>query len=350
MAKTVRSPRRRRAVTVAVLATLVGLAAAACSGDDGAKTADTKAGARKVTLMLDWTPNTNHSGFYLAKQKGWYADAGIDLDIIEPSQDGGLPQLAAGNVQFAVTVAEQLLPARSQGVQAVSIATIIQHNTSSLVAPKDRGISRPKDLEGKTYGGFGGELERALVEKMVSCDGGDPSKVKYVEVGNVDYKVGLARKDYDFVWLFDGWDVIRLKELEAMELTTFPFFGGTGASASCIPDWYTPLIATSADVIAKDPALVRSFLAATAKGFELARTDPSAAADALVSAVPESDRRLVPASAKYLAGKYADAGSPWGRQDAKVWADFETFLRSSGLTTEPVDTAKVFTNDFLPKS
>jgi ABC-type nitrate/sulfonate/bicarbonate transport system substrate-binding protein len=298
--------------------------------------------------MLDWTPNTNHSGFYVAEEEGWYRDAGIDLQILEPSEDGGLPQLAAGNVQFAVSVAEQLIPARAEGVKATSIAAIIQHNTSSLVAPIDRGINRPKDLEGKKYGGFGGELERALVEEMVRCDGGDPSKVAFVEVGNVDYKVGLDRKDYDFVWLFDGWDVIRLRDLDGMGLVTLPFQGG-GAGADCIPDWYTPLIATSDDLIAKDPELVRRFMAATAKGYEKARTDPDGAAKALLAAVPESDGELVDRSADYLADRYADKGSPWGRQDAAVWSTFESFLRNSGLTTRAVDTSTIFTNDFLPK-
>jgi ABC-type nitrate/sulfonate/bicarbonate transport system substrate-binding protein len=344
--------RSRRAAARTFLAWLAAFVcvATACGGGDGGSSPSGSATPQSVTLMLDWTPNTNHSGFYVAQEKGWYRDAGIDLKIIEPSEDGGLPQLAAGNVQFAVTVAEQLIPARAEGVKATSIGAIIQHNTSSLVAPADRGITRPRELEGKTYGGFGGELERALVEAMVRCDGGDPAKVKFVEVGNVDYKVGLDRKDYDFVWLFDGWDVIRLHDLEGMDLVTLPFHGGTGPGANCIPDWYTPIVATSDDLIAKDPDLVRRFMSATAKGFESARTDPDGAADALLAAVPESDAELVPLSAKYLADRYADKGSPWGRQDAVVWATFESFLRSSGLTTTPVDTSTIFTNEFLPNS
>jgi ABC-type nitrate/sulfonate/bicarbonate transport system substrate-binding protein len=345
------SRRAAARMATALLAALV-LVATGCGGDDdgGSSSSSGSAATQKVTLMLDWTPNTNHSGFYVAKEKGWYKDAGIDLDIVEPSQDGGLPQLAAGNVQFAVTVAEQLIPARAEGVKATSIATIIQHNTSSLVAPADRGITRPRDLEGKTYGGFGGQLEQALIDSMVRCDGGDPSKVKSVEVGNVDYKVGLDRKDYDFVWLFDGWDVIRLRDLDGMALTTLPFHGGTGPGANCIPDWYTPILAASDDLIAKDPDLVRRFTSATAKGFELARTDPDAASAALLAAVPESDKQLVPLSAKYLADRYADPGSPWGRQDPAIWSGFEEFLRTSGLTTAEVDTSTIFTNEFLPSS
>ncbi len=302
-----------------------------------------------VTLVLDWTPNTNHSGFYLAKQNGFYKENGLEVNIIEPGADGGLAQLAAGNAQFVVSVAESLLPARAAGVKVVSVASIIQHNTSSLIVPKDRGITRPKELEGKTYGGFGGPLEKALIDKLVTCDGGDPSKVKYVEIGNVDYKIGLERKDYDAVWVFDGWDALRLSEIEGMPLVSMPFFSTAGPTAGCIPDWYTPLLATSESMIVAKPELVRSFVTATAKGFELARTDAPAAAAALLKGAPELDRALVEKSSAYLATRYADAGTKWGLQDATVWSSFSTFLSDSKILESPVDTANVFTNDFLAK-
>lgn len=302
-----------------------------------------------VTLVLDWTPNTNHSGFYLAKDNGFYKDNGLDVTIIEPGADGGLAQLSAGNAQFVVSVAESLLPARAAGAKVVSVASIIQHNTSSLIVPKDRGITRPKDLEGKTYGGFGGPLEKALIDKLVTCDGGDPTKVKYVEIGNVDYKVGLERKDYDAVWVFDGWDTIRLSEIEGMPLVSMPFFSTTGSTAGCIPDWYTPLLATSESMIADKPELVRSFVTATSKGFELARTDAPAAAAALLKGAPELDKVLVDKSAAYLATRYADSGAKWGVQDAVVWSAFSKFLSDNKILESPVDTSNVFTNDFLPK-
>ncbi len=302
-----------------------------------------------VTLVLDWTPNTNHSGFYLAKENGFYKDNGLDVTIIEPGADGGLAQLAAGNAQFVVSVAESLLPARAAGLKAVSVASIIQHNTSSLIVPKDRGITRPKDLEGKTYGGFGGPLEKALIDKLVSCDGGDPSKVKYVEIGNVDYKIGLESKDYDAVWVFDGWDTIRLAEIDGLPLVSMPFFSTTGTTAGCIPDWYTPLLATTESMIDKEPEMVRSFVTATAKGFELARTDAPAAAAALRKGAPELDSVLVEKSSAYLATRYADAGAKWGVQDPAVWSAFSKFLSDSKILDSPVDTANVFTNEFLPK-
>ncbi len=302
-----------------------------------------------VTLVLDWTPNTNHSGFYLAKERGFYKERGLDVTIIEPGADGGLAQLAAGNAQFAVSVAESLLPARASGAKVVSIASIIQHNTSSLIVPKDRNINRPKDLEGKTYGGFGGPLEKALIDKLVACDGGDPGKVKYVEIGNVDYKIGLERKDYDAVWVFDGWDALRLSEIDHVPLVSMPFYSTTGKTAGCIPDWYTPLLATSESMISTKPDVVRSFVEATAKGYELSRNDAVAAAAALLKGAPELDKTLVDKSAAYLASRYADHGTKWGVQDLKVWSSFSTFLSEAKILESPVDATQAFSNEFLPK-
>jgi len=302
------------------------------------------ASPQKVTVVLDWTPNTNHSGVYLAKRDGLYATAGLDVEIIEPDEGGGLPQLAAGRAQFAFSYAEQLLPARAQGTPVVSIATVLTTNTSSLVAPADRAIHRPRDLVGKTYGTFGGQIERPLIEALVRCDGGDPTKVKFLDVGNADYRVGFRKHAYDVVWVFDGWDVIRLRDIEHMAVTTIPFRD----YLRCIPDWYTPIITTTERLARDRPDLVRSFLSATAEGYRRAAADPQAAADALDAAVPESDRALVRASAAFLAPFYATAPHAWGVQDPRVWARFDTFLRDNKILTggPPVTTA--FTNDFLP--
>lgn len=339
-------------VAQAVVTVMVATALAAACGSDATSTSDGSGGAgdgadRKVTVVLDWTPNTNHSGLYLALSEGLYEDAGLDVELIEPDQSGGLAQLAAGNAQFAVTSAEYLLPARAEGADVVSVAAILAHNTSSLVIPADRGVKTAKDLEGKTYGGFGGPLEKALLDTMVSCTGGDPAKVKHVEVGNVDYRIGLDNKDYDAVWVFDGWDVIRLRDLEGMKITTLPFYGA--GDASCLPDWYTPLLASSGGLLTKDPALVKDFLAATSAGYELARKDPGAASKALLSAAPELDADLVGRSAVFLADKYGDRGLPWGVQESANWENFATFLKEADLLDAAVKPEDAFTNEFLPK-
>jgi ABC-type nitrate/sulfonate/bicarbonate transport system substrate-binding protein len=321
---------------------IVALTGAGCAADSINATGE--GDAKKVTVVLDWTPNTNHAGLYLAEAEGYFAAAGLDVTIIEPDQNGAVAQLAAGNADFAISYAEQVIPARAEGIPIVSVATIIESNTSSLLAPADRGITRPRDLAGKRYGGFGGQLETALVKRLVGCDGGDPEAVRFVEVGNVDFRVGFDRGDYDFVWIFDGWDKIKLADLGGLEVTTIPF----ADHFDCIPDWYTPLLATSETIIANDPDLVRAFVGAAAKGYQQAMADPAASAAALSRAVPELDADLVAASAGYLATRYAARPEAWGAQDAEVWSRFEAFVREAGMVSEPVDTTAAFTNEFLP--
>ena len=299
---------------------------------------------QSVTVVLDWTPNTNHSGVYLAKQMGLYDRAGLDVQIIEPDQAGGVAQLAAGNATFAFSYAEQVLPTREQGTPVVSIATVLTTNTSSLVSPADRNIRRPRDLAGKTYGTFGGQIEEPLIKELVRCDGGDPTTVKFVDVGNADYNVGFRKHAYDAVWVFDGWDVIRLRQIVKAQVTTLPF----RAHLDCIPDWYTPVIVATEKTLQTDPGLVRRFLAATDAGYRAAATSPAAAAAALVTAVPESDRQLVDASAVFLAPFYVDRAGRWGYQDPAVWERFDMFLRRARILTKPSPIASAFTNDYLP--
>lgn len=297
----------------------------------------------KVTVVLDWTPNTNHSGLYLARAEGLYTKAGIELDIIEPDQSGAMAQVAAGNADFGYSVAEAVIPARANGSPVVSIATVMRTNASSLLAPADRGIHRPRDLEGKTYGTFGGEIERALIETLVRCDGGDPSKVKYIDVGNVDFSVGFDRGQYDFVWVFDGWDTIRMAELQGRDVTTVAFRDYT----QCIPDWYTPVLVATDAMLAKQPDLVRRFLAATTEGYRRAAADPAAAAKAIKDGAPESDMALLDPSARFLAPFLTDSRGGWGFQDPEMWTRFNRFLADSGMVNLN-DVGTAYTNEFVP--
>jgi len=330
--------RRRVLPFLAVVALIV---VAACGGDDEPTTGS----VRSVTLVLDWTPNTNHGGIFLAAANGWYDDAGIDLEIVQPGETGGLQAVAAGAAEFAISVQESIVPAQAQGVPVVSVAAIVQHNTSSLLALASSGIEDPADLPGRRYGGFGGQLEQALIKRLVECAGGDPSGVEVVEVGNTDYRLGMERGDFDVVWIFDGWDKLRLEQA-GVEVTTIPFIEHT----DCIPDWYTPLIATSSALAEDDPELVAAFLEATARGYQAAIDDPTAAADALLAAAPELDERLVYASAEYLADQFQADAEQWGVQSERVWSEFVEFLLTAGLIESSPSMADAYTNKFLPDS
>ncbi|WP_084078741.1 ABC transporter substrate-binding protein [Demequina sp. NBRC 110057] len=332
---------------------IVPLAAAATllAGCSGASADDTSSAAQaaaveptEVTVVLDWTPNTNHSGLYLALANGWYEDAGLDVTVLEPGETSGSQLVASGQADFTYTVAEGLLPARAAGADLVSVATVIEHNTSSLLSLSEDGIERPRDLEGKRYGSYESDLEKAIISSLVACDGGDPSKVEFTPLVSDDFRIGLTEDQFDAAWVFDAWDTVRLGEVDGLDVNTLAFRD----YFECIPDWYTPLIATSAATIESDPATVRAFVETTARGYEAAMEDPQAAADALMDAAPELDRELVEASAAWLADQYASSPSTWGVQSGDTWSEFSTWLADGGMLDGDPGVDEAWTNEFLP--
>lgn len=326
-------------------ATAAGTATSSPSATSTATPTPTEGGLTPVTLMLNWTPNSQHAGIYLAAANGWYEEAGLDLTIVEPAAAGADQVVGTGGAEFGISQAESLLPARAAGIPIVSIATILPNNDSSFMALAESGIKRPRDFEGKVYGGYGGALETELLRTLVACDGGDPAKIQMVEVGNIDYLAGMEQKRFDYVWVFEGWDALRAREIEGRDINTVTFVDWL----DCIPNWYTPLFITSESMIADHPDTVRAFLAATARGYTAAIADSGAAADALLAAAPELDAALVRASAEYHAPKFVSE-APWGSQDLEVWRHFTDFLVTAGLLETATDPAAAFTNDFLPGS
>lgn len=329
-------------LAVALLAGSTTITAAAASGSAlAASVPPTTA----FTVMLNWTPNAHHLGIYVAEQRGWYDEAGLDVTIVEPGADGVATALASGHVDVGLTVAEGLLPARAAGIPIVSVATVLPHNDSSLIALADSGIARPRDLEGKRYGGYGGPLEVELISRLVECDGGDPDAVEFVEIGDVDYLAGMDQGAFDVAWVFSGWDGLRASVIEDRELAELRF----ADHLDCIPDWYTPLLAASESTIADEPELLAAFLDATSRGYAAAMEDPAAAADDLLAAASELDADLVHAAAEYYATRFTDGDDPWGRQDETVWSEFAAFATDAGLLDGDVDVdvAAAYTNDFV---
>lgn len=331
------SVRRTLAAALAALALAV---PAGCATD---ARADRDAGLRPVRIVLDWTSNTNHLGLYLALENGWFAEKGLDPQIVEPGEASGLQLVATGNADVVFSVAEALVPAREKGADVVAVATVIRSNTSSLLALGSDGITRPKDLEGKRYGGYGGQLENALIDELVRCDGGDPGKVERVPMVSNDARADLEQDFYDTTWVFDAWDTIRMREVDGLDVTTIPFAEHT----SCIPDWYTPLLAVQGARLTTDRALLDDTLDVLARGYRASMTDPQGAADALLARAPELDRALVEPSARYLAERFAPSAGEWGRQEKATWDAFVAFLEDHDLVEDGFDTDAAWTDELL---
>ncbi|GEN32518.1 ABC-type nitrate/sulfonate/bicarbonate transport system substrate-binding protein [Cerasibacillus quisquiliarum] len=305
-------------------------------------TTDKKDELTEVKVVLDWTPNTNHTGLYVAKEKGYFQEEGLDVEIMLPGEAGADQLIASGQADFGISNQESITEARVQDIPLVSIAAIIQHNTSGFAAPVDKNIKSPKDFEGKTYGGWGSPVEEAVLSTLMKQDGGDMDKLNIVNIGTADYFTAVKR-DIDFAWIFYGWTGIeaelREEELEMLYLTDF----------SDKLDYYTPVLATSEEQIEKNPETVEKFLSAVSKGYEFAIENPEAAANILIDAVPDLDAELVKASQEWLKDKYQDDADRWGEQKLEVWENYAEWMLENDLLDKELDSEKAFTNEFLPK-
>lgn len=295
----------------------------------------------KAILSLDWVPNTNHTGFYVALEKGWYLEEGIDLEIQIPSDPAAaLKQVAYGNTEFGVSFQEEVTIARSNDIPVVSLAAIIQHNTSAFAFLSESGIQRAKDIEGKRYASYGLPIERPILGKLMDCDDGDIETVEFIDVG-FDAYPALIGKRVDLAWIFMAWDGVQA-EIMGVELNTLPLYG------SCVPDYYTPLIIAGETTIESKPDLVRRFVAATARGYDYAIANPEESAEILLRASPETDPELARRSQAWLSPRYQDDAERWGQQKVEIWQEFAQFMFDNKLIERPIETQKAFTNDFLP--
>ncbi|MDI3535182.1 MAG: NitT/TauT family transport system substrate-binding protein [Thermosediminibacterales bacterium] len=297
---------------------------------------------KKVSVMLDWVPNTNHTGLYVAKEKGFYEEQGLDVEIVSPPEGGTDQLVASGKAQFGISYQESVTQARTQDVPIVSIAAIIQHNTSGFASKKESGITRPKDFEGKRYGGWGSPIEEAVIKAIMDKDGGDVNKVEFINIGTADFFQSIER-NVDFAWIYYGWDGVAA-ELKGIPLNVIMLKDFDPAL-----DYYTPVIITNEDNIQNNPELVKKFLAATTKGYEFAIENPEESANILLKFAPELDKDLVTASQKWLAKKYQDDAPRWGVQKEEVWEGYAKWMFERNLIPKMIDASKAFTNEFLPE-
>lgn len=299
---------------------------------------------QKVTVILDWVPNTNHTGLYAALDKGYYKEQGLDVEIIQPTEGGSADLIAAGKGQFGISYQEQVTYARTADtpLPVKAIAAIIQHNTSGFASPKEKNIASPKDFEGKTYGGWGSPMEQAMLKGLMEKTGGDFSKLKTVDIGAADF-FSSVKGDVDFTWIYYGWDGI------AAEIKNFPI--NFIKLQDVVPelDFYTPVIIASEDTLKNDPELAKKFLKATAMGYQDSISKPEEAAQILVKYAPEVDKDLAVASQKYLASQYVADAPRWGEMKLDIWKTYANWMFSNKLINKELNAEEAFTNEYLPQ-
>ena len=305
-----------------------------------------------VRLALDWTPNTNHLGFYVAQANGWYADAGVELDVLPYGGTAPEAILAAHQAECGISFQDALTFAAAAGARIVSTMAILQHTAQDIAVLASSDINRPRDLDGRTYAGFGYPNEVPTLQSVIRADGGTGT-FDTVTLETAAYEA-LYAKRADFVISFSAWEGIEAAE-RGIALRTFEFadYG--------FPDFYQVVLACDAEWLARDPVTAKAFIGATARGFAFAADDPAAAADLLIAQNPgvfDANPALPRESAQYMADKglLVDEAGKVGTQTLAKWEGYSGFLYDQGLLTDasgaplvaPPDYGALFTNDFLP--
>ena len=300
----------------------------------------------EITFCLDWTPNTNHTGLYAAQALGYYEEAGLDVKIVQPPEDGAILMCAAGQAQFAINAQDTVAPSLDldEPLGITSVAAILQHNTSGIISRAGEGIDSPKGLEGKTYSTWESPVEMEMIRYCMEQEGADFDKVKLIPNNITDEPAALAAHQTDAIWIFYGWGGITA-EIEGVDCDYWNF-----SDISPELDYYTPVILANNDFLAESPDTVKAFLDATRKGYEYAVEHPHEAADMLIEGDTtgslDGSQELVYASQEWLSGQYIADAPAWGVFDEERWNAFYTWLYENELTAHDL-TGLGFTNEFI---
>lgn len=301
---------------------------------------------KKLKIALDWTPNTNHTGIFVAKELGYFAENNIDLKILSPLNDDYLvtpaKRLELGEIDLAIVPTESLLSlhTKENKVDAKAIYAILQEDTSAIVTLKSSNIARPKDLDGKIYASFKARYEDKIVQKMIKNDGGLGNiKIEYPEKLGI-WETILTKKS-DASWIFRAWEGIEAKN-QGIDLNYFSLkdFG--------IPYGYTPVIIAKTENLQINANCFENFVTAIKKGYLFAKKNPVQSVEILSKYIPEKDLGKIDVlkSQIFLNPFYGDNESV-GKMDEIVFQNFIDWLFENQILEERLDAKALFTNDFF---
>ncbi|MCM1550136.1 MAG: ABC transporter substrate-binding protein [Clostridium sp.] len=307
----------------------------------GTNTEKNAEGQTEITFVLDWTPNTNHTGLYVAQELGYFEDAGLTVTIVQPPEDGATTMVASGQAQFGIDFQDYLTPVftSEDKMPVEAVAAILQHNTSGIISLQEDGIISPADMEGKNYATWNLAIEQAILRNVVEADGGDFDNVNLIPEYVTDVPTAL-QQDIDAVWIYYAWDGIST-EVAGLDTNMFYFRDITPEF-----DYYSPVIIANTDFLESDGDTARAFLNAVRRGYEYAIENPEEAADILCEAVPELNQEMVKKSQIWLANQYKAEVEQWGYIDQTRWDAFYAWLYENDLSEE-IPSGYGFTNEYL---
>ncbi len=300
-------------------------------------------GPEKVTLTLDWYPNADHAGVYVAEEQGYFEDASLEVEMRQPSDPAAVLQLvAAGRSEFGISYENEMTSAAARDIPVLSIMAITQHPLNSIISLKKSGIDSPEELAGKKIGYAGTSFGTAVIDTVVQEAGKDPSSVEKVNVG-YDLRPALTSRRVDAV-------VDAYWNIEAVELAQEGFETNViRLNEVGVPNYNELVFATSKSYANANPDVVRRFVGALVKGHEYALENPQAAHHALLEANEELDPETVEETLKLTVPLFKDEGESVGYQDPEEWRAYVKWAVKNDVLPRPIDVDEVMTNEYLPE-
>ncbi|MCH5268497.1 MAG: ABC transporter substrate-binding protein [Lachnospiraceae bacterium] len=296
----------------------------------------------QVTMMLDWSPNTNHTGLYVAQAKGYFDDVGLEVEIVLSPDDTATDMVSVGTAEFGIDSQDNLAEGfvGDDPLSVTAVAAIIQHNTSGLISTLDKGIRTVKDLEDHTFATKDVLMEQTIIHKAMEKNGGDFGRVKLIS-SYVDDIVTALHTDIECVWSYYGWDGVRCEQ-EGMLINFVPL-----REMDETFDFYSPVIIANNDFLTESPDTAEAFLKAVKKGYEFAVKKPEDAAAILCAAAPNLNRRIALRSQQYLSEQYINDAAQFGVFDADRWNLFFKWVNENKLVDGVIPENTGFTNEYI---
>jgi putative hydroxymethylpyrimidine transport system substrate-binding protein len=295
-----------------------------------------------VSVALDWYPNANHAGLYLAQERGYYAEEGLAPEFYTPSDPTTVLQtVGAGRDDFGISYQTDILLARAAGVPVVSVLALVQAPLQGIMVLADSGITRPRDLVGKTVGYPGIPSQESFLATMLEDDGATMADVDLV---NIDFNLvpGLISGQVDAslgaFWTHEP--ILAEQEGYPTSVLKVDDWG--------VPPYYELVIAASEDTVSERSELVERFLRATRRGYEDAVADPAAAIAALRAASPALAVAVEEAGIALLIPVWTAGEAPFGTQTAERWDDYAAWMAERGLIPANLDVAAAWRGDRAP--
>jgi putative hydroxymethylpyrimidine transport system substrate-binding protein len=293
----------------------------------------------ELTLMLDWYPNAVHSFLYVAQEKGYFEEEGLDVTIEMPSDvNDPLRLAAAGKIDLAINYQNQLIMSQEEGIPIKGIASIVQKPLGELMFKQEAGIASPKDLEGKSIGLGTSMVPQAIVRAMIEQDGGNPDAVEFIDVG-YDLVPALATDRVDALMGAYINHELLLLEKEGYPIATIP------REEYGIPAAMELIFVAGDETISEKPETLKKFLRAVKKGQEDVVANPEDGLQILLDHQNQDsalDPEVEQQSLDILLPLMGSDARPFGWQNAEQFQEVIDWMEQAGIITDSFDAETVF--------